>query len=251
MNKENESKTITHARPARRAEVSAAALPVRKPPEHEPRAHHTRGPPVPGSTIIGAGHIDAAQARPSAALASGATASGPTRSPTRSATLVRRWTIEETPQRGLVPRRRKSVVCNPQGPVTLDERATRDGDGSTFGDAVRVARAGAYRTAEDVGHERRALEAVVHRAPPRHVCGRPGRARRRRRARGRHRRRRSTPPFPRDPRPRLRARPTRRGPPLRVVAGLGQVGGRLARRLAAAGPGSRSTDVAESKRALA
>ena len=137
----------------------------------------------------------------------------------------------------------KSVVCIPAG-VTLDERATRDAM-LDLGDAVESL-GGAYMTAEDVGTSAE-LMAVVHERTE-HVCGLPAEQ--------------GGVGEPADA--------TAAGVHASilatldhvfgssdvagrhfVVAGLGQVGGRLARSLAAAGARLTVTDVAESKRALA
>ncbi|UOE42541.1 Glu/Leu/Phe/Val dehydrogenase family protein [Agromyces larvae] len=137
----------------------------------------------------------------------------------------------------------KSVICIPPG-VELDDRRRRDAM-LDLGDAVESL-GGAYMTAEDVGTSAELMAVVAERTA--HVCGLPpeqggvgepadataagvhasilatlDHVFGSREVRGRH----------------------------LVIAGLGQVGGRLARRLAAEGARLTVTDVAEDTRALA
>jgi leucine dehydrogenase len=228
--------TITHAPAGPSAEVSAA-LPVEA-PEHE-RVLITRGPRS-GLTIIVAVHSTRlGQALGGARL----WRYGQWTDALADALRLSQAMTMKNAAAGLARGGGKSVVCIPKG-VTLDERATRDAM-LDLGDAVESLD-GADMTAEDVGTSAE-LMAVVHERTE-HVCGLPaehggvgepadataagvyasilatldhvfGSSD----VAGRH--------F--------------------VVAGLGQVGGRLARSLAAAGARLTVTDVAESKRALA
>ena len=227
--------TITHA-PAPSPEVHAA-LPVDA-PDHE-RVLITRGPRS-GLTIIVAVHSTAlGQALGGArvwqyehwtdALAD-------------ALRLSQAMTLKNAAA-GLARGGGKSVVCIPAG-ETLDEARRHDAM-LDLGDAVESL-GGAYMTAEDVGTSAE-LMAVVHERTE-HVCGLPAEQGGvgepadataagvhagilatldhvfgSRDVSGRH--------F--------------------VVAGLGQVGGRLARALAAGGARLTVTDVAHSKRALA
>jgi leucine dehydrogenase len=228
--------TITHAPATPAAEVSAA-LPTEA-PEHE-RVLITRGPRS-GLTIVVAVHSTRlGQALGGARL----WRYGHWTDALADALRLSQAMTMKNSAAGLARGGGKSVVCIPAG-VTLDERATRDAM-LDLGDAVESL-GGAYMTAEDVGTSAE-LMAVVHERTE-HVCGLP----------------------PEQGGVGEPADATAAGvhasivatldhvfgsPEIAgrhfVVAGLGQVGGRLARSLAAAGARLTVTDVAESKRALA
>lgn len=227
--------TITHA-PAPSPEVHAA-LPVDA-PDHE-RVLITRGPRS-GLTIIVAVHSTAlGQALGGArvwqyehwtdALAD-------------ALRLSQAMTLKNAAA-GLARGGGKSVVCIPAG-ETLDEARRHDAM-LDLGDAVESL-GGAYMTAEDVGTSAE-LMAVVHERTE-HVCGLPAEQ--------------GGVGEPAD----ATAAGVHAGILATldhvfgssdvagrhfVVAGLGQVGGRLARTLAAGGARLTVTDVADSKRALA
>lgn len=227
--------TITHA-PAPAAEVSAE-LPTDA-PEHE-RVLITHGPRS-GLTIIVAVHSTRlGQALGGARL----WRYGHWTDALADALRLSQAMTLKNAAAGLARGGGKSVIAIPAG-VTLDEARTRDAM-LDLGDAVESL-GGAYMTAEDVGTSAELMSVVHERTefvcglPPEeggvgepadataagvhasilatldHVFGSPEVA-------GRH--------F--------------------VVAGLGQVGGRLARSLAAAGARLTVTDVAHGKRALA
>ncbi|MDQ0893155.1 Glu/Leu/Phe/Val dehydrogenase family protein [Agromyces ramosus] len=228
--------TITHAPATRAAEVSAA-LPIEA-PEHE-RVLITRGPRS-GLTIVVAVHSTRlGQALGGARL----WRYGHWTDALADALRLSQAMTLKNAAAGLARGGGKSVIAIPAG-VTLDEARTRDAM-LDLGDAVESL-GGAYMTAEDVGTSAE-LMAVVHERTE-HVCGLPpeqggvgepadataagvhasilatlGHVFGSSEATGRH--------F--------------------VIAGLGQVGGRLARSLAASGARLTVTDVAESKRALA
>ncbi|GAA4377579.1 Glu/Leu/Phe/Val dehydrogenase family protein [Agromyces bauzanensis] len=228
--------TITHAPATPAAEVSAA-LPTEA-PEHE-RVLITRGPRS-GLTIIVAVHSTRlGQALGGARL----WRYGHWTDALADALRLSQAMTMKNAAAGLARGGGKSVIAIPRG-VSLDERATRDAM-LDLGDAVESL-GGAYMTAEDVGTSAE-LMAVVHERTE-HVCGLPaeqggvgepadataagvyasilatlGHVFGSAGVSGRH--------F--------------------VVAGLGQVGGRLARSLAAAGARLTVTDVAGAKRALA
>ena len=228
--------TITHAPVTPAAEVSAA-LPTEA-PEHE-RVLITRGPRS-GLTIIVAVHSTRlGQALGGARL----WRYGHWTDALADALRLSQAMTMKNSAAGLARGGGKSVVCIPAG-VTLDEPATRDAM-LDLGDAVESL-GGAYMTAEDVGTSAE-LMSVVHERTE-HVCGLPAEQ--------------GGVGEPADA--------TAAGVHASilatldhvfgssdvagrhfVVSGLGQVGGRLARSLAAAGARLTVTDVAESKRALA
>ena len=227
--------TITHA-PAPATEVSAA-LPTEA-PEHE-RVLITRGPRS-GLTIIVAVHSTRlGQALGGARL----WRYGHWTDALADALRLSQAMTMKNAAAGLARGGGKSVICIPPG-VTLDDVARRDAM-LDLGDAVESLD-GAYMTAEDVGTSAELMAAVAERT--KHVCGLP----------------------PEQGGVGEPADATAAGvhasilatldhvfgvsdPAGRhfVVAGLGQVGGRLARSLAAAGAKLTVTDVAESKRELA
>jgi leucine dehydrogenase len=228
--------TITHAPATPAAEVSAA-LPTEA-PEHE-RVLITRGPRS-GLTIIVAVHSTRlGQALGGARL----WRYGHWTDALADALRLSPAMTLKNAAAGLARGGGKSVICIPSG-VTLDEPTTIAAM-LDLGDAVESL-GGAYMTAEDVGTSAELMAVVAERTA--HVCGLPpeqggvgepadataagvyasivatlGHVFGSDDVAGRH--------F--------------------VVAGLGQVGGRLARSLAAAGARLTVTDVAESKHALA
>lgn len=228
--------TITHAPATPAAEVSAA-LPTEA-PDHE-RVLITRGARS-GLTIIVAVHSTRlGQALGGARL----WRYGHWTDALADALRLSQAMTMKNAAAGLARGGGKSVIAIPAG-TTLDAARTHDAM-LDLGDAIESL-GGAYMTAEDVGTSAE-LMAVVHERTE-HVCGLPpeqggvgepadataagvhasilatlGHVFGSTDAGGRH--------F--------------------VIAGLGQVGGRLARSLAAAGARLTVTDVAESKRALA
>ena len=228
--------SITHAPAKPVAEVSAA-LPTEA-PEHE-RVLITRGPRS-GLTIVVAVHSTRlGQALGGARL----WRYGHWTDALADALRLSQAMTMKNAAAGLARGGGKSVVAIPAG-VTLDERATRAAM-LDLGDAVESLH-GAYMTAEDVGTSAELMAVVAERTE--HVCGLP----------------------PEQGGVGEPADATAAGvfasitatlehvfgsPDLTgrhfVVAGLGQVGGRLARSLAAAGARLTVTDVAVSKHALA
>ena len=228
--------TITHAPAPPAAEVNAA-LPTEA-PDHE-RVLITRGPRS-GLTIIVAVHSTRlGQALGGARL----WRYGHWTDGLADALRLSQAMTMKNAAAGLARGGGKSVVAIPAG-VTLDDAQKRDAM-LDLGDAVESL-GGAYMTAEDVGTSAE-LMAVVHERTE-HVCGLPpeqggvgepadataagvhasiiatlGHVFGSTDATGRH----------------------------LVISGLGQVGGRLARSLAAAGARLTVTDVADDKRALA
>ncbi|HZW41217.1 MAG TPA: Glu/Leu/Phe/Val dehydrogenase dimerization domain-containing protein [Agromyces sp.] len=228
--------TITHAPATPAAEVSAA-LPTEA-PEHE-RVLITRGPRS-GLTIVVAVHSTRlGQALGGARL----WRYGHWTDALADALRLSQAMTLKNAAAGLARGGGKSVIAIPPG-VTLDEARTRDAM-LDLGDAVESL-GGAYMTAEDVGTSAE-LMAVVHERTE-HVCGlppeqggvgEPADAT----AAGVHASAVATVHH-------VFGSPDLAGRHF-VVAGLGQVGGRLARSLAASGARLTVTDVAESKRALA
>lgn len=228
--------TITHAPATPAAEVSAA-LPTEA-PEHE-RVLITRGPRS-GLTIVVAVHSTRlGQALGGARL----WRYGHWTDALADALRLSQAMTLKNAAAGLARGGGKSVIAIPPG-VTLDEARTRDAM-LDLGDAVESLD-GAYMTAEDVGTSAE-LMSVVHERTA-HVCGlppeqggvgEPADAT----AAGVHASILATLGH-------VFGSPDAAGRHF-VIAGLGQVGGRLARSLAASGARLTVTDVAESKRALA
>ena len=228
--------TITHAPATPAAEVSAA-LPTEA-PDHE-RVLITRGARS-GLTIVVAVHSTRlGQALGGARL----WRYGHWTDALADALRLSQAMTLKNAAAGLARGGGKSVIAIPAG-VTLDEVRTRDAM-LDLGDAVESL-GGAYMTAEDVGTSAE-LMAVVHERTE-HVCGltpeqggvgEPADAT----AAGVHASIVATVDH-------VFGSPDLAGRHF-VVAGLGQVGGRLARSLAASGARLTVTDVAESKRALA
>lgn len=228
--------TIIHAPATPTAEVNAA-LPTEA-PEHE-RVLITRGPRS-GLTIIVAVHSTRlGQALGGARL----WRYGHWTDALADALRLSQAMTMKNAAAGLARGGGKSVIAIPPG-TSLDERTTRNAM-LDLGDAVESL-GGAYMTAEDVGTSAE-LMAVVHERTE-HVCGLPADQ--------------GGVGEPADAtaagvyasiRATLRHVFGSDDPAGRhfVVVGLGQVGGRLARRLAQAGARLTVTDVAAAKRALA
>ena len=228
--------TITHPPATPAAEVNAA-LPTEA-PEHE-RVLITRGPRS-GLTIIVAVHSTRlGQALGGARL----WRYGHWTDALADALRLSQAMTLKNAAAGLARGGGKSVIAIPSG-TTLDERATRDAM-LDLGDAVESL-GGAYMTAEDVGTSAELMAVVAERTE--HVCGLP----------------------PEQGGVGEPADATAAGVHASilatlehvfgttdvsnrhlVIACLGQVGGRLARSLAAAGAKLTVTDVADAKRALA
>ena len=228
--------TITHAPASPAAEVNAA-LPTEA-PEHE-RVLITRGPRS-GLTIIVAVHSTRlGQALGGARL----WRYGHWTDALADALRLSQAMTMKNAAAGLARGGGKSVISIPSG-VTLDEQTTRDAM-LDLGDAVESL-GGAYMTAEDVGTSAELMAVVAERTA--HVCGLP----------------------PEQGGVGEPADATAAGVHASVlatldhvfgssdvsnrhlvIAGLGQVGGRLARSLEAAGARLTVTDVADEKRALA
>ncbi|WP_173923630.1 Glu/Leu/Phe/Val dehydrogenase family protein [Agromyces sp. Marseille-P2726] len=228
--------TIIHAPASPAAEVNAA-LPTEA-PEHE-RVLITRGPRS-GLTIIVAVHSTRlGQALGGARL----WRYGHWTDALADALRLSEAMTMKNAAAGLARGGGKSVICIAPG-ATLDEQTTRDAM-LDLGDAVESL-GGAYMTAEDVGTSAELMAVVAERTE--HVCGLP----------------------PEQGGVGEPADATAAGVHASilatlehvfgtsdvsnrhlVIAGLGQVGGRLARSLAAAGAKLTVTDVAGTKRALA